>query len=113
MSEKKIIIGKNAAAVITHIIEKVFGTIKCYAKAVQDLVVYGAWMPHVYSEGDYERCIIIATDSSFRVSKGLEHTSEETVHPDACLIRSYCICCGKKDLSWMPDWNEAMIKLGG
>lgn len=90
---------------------QIIGSIRCYAKAVLDLIVHGIWVPHVYNEGDYERCIIISTDRGFRVSKSYEHTAEETVHMDACLIRSKCIYCGKEDLSWMPDWTEAMLKL--
>lgn len=91
---------------------RIVKSIKCYSRAVLDLIVHGVWIPHVYNEEDYEQCIIIATDHSFRVSSSLEHKIGEIVYPNACLIRSYCICCGKEDVSWMPSLEEAMLKLG-
>lgn len=93
-------------------VRRIAGGARCYARAVLDLLLHWVWIPHVYEEVDYERCIIISTDRSFRVSRSLEHTVGETVHKDACLIRSRCIYCGKEDLSWIPDWTEAMRRLG-
>lgn len=92
--------------------KKAIARIKCMLQGVKDFVVHGVWTPHIFKDADYERCIIIATPKSFRVSKDLMHTQEERVFPDACLVRSRCIYCGKEDLSWFPEWNDAMRQLG-
>lgn len=92
--------------------KKVIGRIRCLLQGVKDLFVHGVWIPHIFKDADYERCIIIATPKNFRVSKDLMHTADEKVYPDACLVRSRCIYCGKEDVSWFPDWNLAMLQLG-
>lgn len=64
-----------------------------------DLIRYGIWTPHCY-ETTSEPAIIIATESSFRVSDNLTHASNETVYPNAELITGRCIYCGKRELGW-------------
>lgn len=71
----------------------------CYIRAIKDLIRYGIWILHCY-ETIEEPAIIVATESSFRVSDNLIHTPNEIVYPNAELITGRCIYCGKKELSW-------------
>ena len=87
---------------------KILATMKCYLKAVGDFFLHGIWVPHVFRNVDYEKCTIISTDHSFRVSASLQHERGETVHQNACLITSRCIYCGKESKMWMSDWNDTM-----
>ncbi len=72
----------------------------CYLKAIPFFIKSGVWCPHVYKDEKREHTIIIATQNGFRVSKSMNHRIGETVHPNATLIKSKCIYCGKEDLSW-------------
>ena len=78
----------------------------CWLKAIPLWLRCGAWVPHIYGESEYEKAIIIATETGFRVSDSLMHESGETVHKDACLIRCRCVNCGREDVSWYHSWDE-------
>lgn len=67
----------------------------------------GEFSSHIFKD-TFEPAIIIATDKNFRVSDTLRHSQEETVHPNACLIKSKCIYCGKEELSWHRNYIEWM-----
>ena len=77
--------------------------VKCYIKAIIDFLKYGNFIPHRYKDVENKRTIIIATDDSFRTSDNFEHSADETVYPDALLVKSKCICCGKEMLSWYRE----------
>lgn len=79
--------------------------ILCWIKAIPFFVNSGIWIPHVYV-ADYEKAIIIASRHGFRVSDNYQHSPEETVHKDACLIRYKCLHCGHEEFSWYRSWNE-------
>ncbi len=72
----------------------------CYGRAALTLARRGIWVPHVYEDVSEEAAVIIATDRGFRVSRDYVHAPGETVYPEATLIRSKCIYCGKEELSW-------------
>ena len=72
----------------------------CWLKAVPFWIKTGEWISHLYKEDSHERCIIISTDNTFRVSKDYIHNENETVHPNATLVRAKCVHCGKELLSW-------------
>lgn len=91
---------------------RIIGRIRCYGKAIWDLLTRGIWIPHVFRD-EYEKAIIIATDKSFRVSDNYQHTPEEKVYAPATLIRSKCIYCGKEELSWMQGRPENIRRLFG
>lgn len=82
-----------------------FRKIICWVRAIPLWLRCGEFVPHVYTQ-EYEKANIIATDHSFRVSEGLQHTADETVYQNACLIRSRCKYCGHEDLSWYHSWEE-------
>lgn len=72
----------------------------CYLKAIPFYIRSGVWCPHVYEEYDKYDGIVITTDHGFRVSDNLMHGKNEQIHPQATIIKSKCVCCGKEDLSW-------------
>lgn len=80
--------------------------VKCYIKACLDFFKYGVFVPHLYEEVDKKPAIIIATDNSFRVSKGYEHEPNETVYPNALLVRYKCIRCGKETYAWYRNQDD-------
>lgn len=73
----------------------------CYFEAILRFINHGVWCPHTYMEASREDAIIISTEDGFRVSRNYIHKPNETVHPKATLITNRCVCCGKKDLSWI------------
>lgn len=77
--------------------------IKCYIKAVLGFFKHGVFIPHIFRDVDCKKSIIIATDDSFRVSDNYLHEPNETVYPDALLVTSRCICCGKETQRWYRE----------
>ena len=77
----------------------------CWIKAIPLWLRTGEFVPHIY-ECCYEKAIIIATDNSFRVADNYQHTANETVYKDACLVRYKCIHCGHEDLAWYSNFEE-------
>lgn len=79
----------------------------CWLKAIPFYLRTGLWVQHCY-EDTYEKAIIVCTDTKFKASDNFFHTSGERIYPKACLIRSRCIYCGHKDVSWYKDYDEYM-----
>lgn len=79
--------------------------IKCYLEAIKTYLKHGVWVPHVYRD-TREKAIIVASRDSFRVSDSCWHIPGEQVYLDGCLIRSQCIYCGHKMLSWTRKYTE-------
>lgn len=75
--------------------------LRCWITAIPFWIKTGEWIPHLYREDSSEKCIIIASDTSFRVSKNYIHNENERVYPNATLIRAKCVHCGKELLSWI------------
>jgi len=73
---------------------------------IADWLRYGISVRHLYREVSREPAIIIATETSFRVSDNYEHGPNEGVYPNACLIKSRCIRCGHEDVGWCWPWEE-------
>lgn len=89
---------------------KVLKRIKCFSKSVVDYFKYGgAFIMHNFIEVERTPCIIIATDTSFRVSDNYQHDSNETVYKNATLIRSKCKYCDVEDLSWIDNTTEIPV----
>lgn len=86
---------------------KLIMKLRCILRGLSMWLSCGEYIPHVY-KSSYEKAIIISTDTSFRVSKNYIHSDKETVHKNACLIRSKCIYCGKESQSWYSNYNEFM-----
>lgn len=76
---------------------------KCYVKAFIDFLKYGSFVPHTFRDVECKEAIIIATDTSFRVSDNFLHESNEAVYPGALLVTSRCTCCGKEMQSWYRE----------
>lgn len=84
------------------------GIFKCFIIAIIDYIKYGVYVPHLYTQSE-EPVIIIATDTSFRVSDNYQHTPEETVYPNATLLRCKCKYCGHETLSWINNNKEMSV----
>ena len=78
----------------------------CWIKAIPFFIKSGVWCPHLYEESK-EKAIIISTENSYRVSKDYIHRPNETVHPNATLIRYRCKRCGAEELGWYD--REPMV----
>jgi len=86
---------------------KIINKLKCVFQGLKMWVRCGEYIPHIYKD-TYEKAIIISSDTGFRVSTNFIHSGAETVHKDACLIRSKCIYCGKESLGWYSNYDEWM-----
>ena len=84
------------------------GRIKCFLIAILDYIKYGSFTQHLFIDTE-EPAIIIATDTSFRVSDNFQHEPGETVYPNATLIRSKCKYCGYESLSWKNNNKDISI----
>lgn len=73
--------------------------IKCLWETIKDWAITGCWSRHLYTDS-YSPSIIIATDTTFRKSESLVHSRNEKVYPNAVLITSTCVYCGKQMESW-------------
>ena len=80
--------------------------ILCYLKAIPQLVRSGIWCPHTYKEIEKHPSIIITTKNGFRVAKNYMHRENETVYPNATLVKSKCKYCGAIELSWFNGKEE-------
>lgn len=76
--------------------------VKCFLIAIIDFIKHGSFVQHLFIETE-EPAIIIATDTSFRVSDNFQHEPCETVYPNATLIRGKCKYCGYESLSWKDN----------
>ena len=83
--------------------------IKCFLNGVIAFIRCGEFIPHLYIEEE-SPAIIIATDSSFRVSDNFQHERGETVYPNATLIHYKCKYCGYESLAWKNN-DVAMLIL--
>lgn len=77
--------------------------IKCHFKALIEFVKHGVFVPHTFRDVECKEAIIIATDTSFRVSDNFQHKPNETVYSGALLVTSKCACCGKEMQSWYRE----------
>ena len=81
------------------------GRFKCLKLAISNYVERGTFVQHFYEEVEEKPAIIIATKTSFRVSDNFQHDPNETVYPNATLIRCKCIRCGHE----MFEWKDSML----
>lgn len=81
----------------------------CYLRAVPLYLRTGVWSPHTYKKISQEEGIVISTDNGFRISNNMLHKENETVHPKATIIKSKCIYCNHKEISWY-DKEPYIIK---
>ena len=73
---------------------------KCYFKALIGFFKHGVFVPHVFRDVECKKTIIIATENSFRASDNYRHEPNEYVYPEALLVTSRCIYCGKEEQRW-------------
>ena len=78
----------------------IYKKIECLKIAISDYLKHGTWVQHLYEEVEETPAIIIATENSFRVSDNYQHEPNETVYPNATLIRCRCVRCGHEMFEW-------------
>ena len=95
-------------------------TILCYILAVVDWLKWvfthftfppSSVFAHEFEEQPSKKVIIIATETSFRVSKGYAHEFGEKVYPNATLHTDRCRRCGKERHSWCRGSEDDVPRL--
>ena len=83
----------------------------CWIRAVPFFLRSGIWCPHTYKELERHSGIVIAGDTYFRESKGLQHRAGEQVYQNATIITNRCIRCGQTDTGWFNGSEDNIPKL--
>lgn len=84
---------------------KKYKKIICYIRAILRFIKIKEWCPHIYKQS-IEPAIIISTPKTFRISNNYIHNANETVHPNAGLIKCTCKICGYTTFTWFSDWEQ-------
>lgn len=74
--------------------------IKCFLIAIKDFICYGVWIRHLYADPEYSEGIVIASDTSFRISDNYAHNENERVYKNAIIEKCRCRYCNKEHISW-------------
>ena len=85
------------------------GRFTCLKLAISHYVKSGTFIQHFYEDIEETPAIIIATETSFRVSDNFQHEPNETVYPNATLIKCRCIRCGHEMVQWKDNDNEIPV----